>query len=179
MGLILIPPQTPEFTGHTLTPGDGATTSPHGVTTSPPRLDHHRTPTLTRRHRLPVLSKVSRPFEAPPRPWLPGHRGVDLEATPGTEIRASMSGIVAFAGNVGGRPVISVDHADGVRTTYDPVLTRLSRGDRIRRGEILGILAPENEATHGPGLGWGAKIGENYIDPLTLLGHAEIRLKPV
>ena len=130
------------------------------------------------RHRMPVASKVIVLFKAPPEPWLSGHRGVDLEATPGTPIRASMSGTIAFAGQVGGRPVVSIQHADGIRTTYDPVISRRSRGDVVGRGDIIGVLANENEATHGPGLGWGAKIGESYIDPLTLLGRSEVRLKP-
>ena len=89
-----------------------------------------------------------------------------------------MSGTIAFAGQVGGRPVVSIQHADGIRTTYDPVISRRSRGDVVGRGDIIGVLANENEATHGPGLGWGAKIGESYIDPLTLLGRSEVRLKP-
>ena len=131
-----------------------------------------------RRHRLPIASKVIVPFKAPPEPWLSGHRGVDLEAAPGTPIRASLSGTIAFAGQVGGRPVVSIQHTDGIRTTYDPVISQRARGDVVRRGEIIGVLANENEATHGPGLGWGAKIGESYIDPLTLLGRSEVRLKP-
>ena len=139
-----------------------------------PNAAHHH----VRRHRLPVASKVILPFKTPPEPWLSGHRGVDLEAAPGTPIRASLSGTIAFAGQVGGRPVVSIQHLDGIRTTYDPVISRRSRGDVVHRGDIIGVLANENEATHGPGLGWGAKIGERYIDPLTLLGSSEVRLKP-
>ena len=135
---------------------------------------HHH----VRRHRLPVASKVILPFKAPPEPWLSGHRGVDLEAAPGMPIRASLSGTIAFAGQVGGRPVVSIQHTDGIRTTYDPVISQRNRGEVVRRGESLGVLANETEATHGPGLGWGAKIGESYIDPLTLLGRSEVRLKP-
>src|SRR5215472_334561 len=30
---------------------------------------------------LPGLPRVVRAFEPPPKPWLPGHRGVDLAAT--------------------------------------------------------------------------------------------------
>ncbi|MBY0794695.1 M23 family metallopeptidase [Corynebacterium parakroppenstedtii] len=160
-------------TRHTTVAHAEGTTDETSLDRAPLTAHHH-----IHRHRLPVASKVILPFKAPPEPWLSGHRGVDLEAAPGTPIQASMSGTIAFAGQVGGRPVVSIQHADGIRTTYDPVISRRSRGDVVRRGDIIGVLANENEATHGPGLGWGAKIGESYIDPLTLLGRSEVRLKP-
>lgn len=160
-------------TRHTTVAHAEGTTDETSLDRAPLTAHHH-----IHRHRLPVASKVILPFKAPPEPWLSGHRGVDLEAAPGTPIRASMSGTIAFAGQVDGRPVVSIQHADGIRTTYDPVISRRSRGDIVRRGDIIGVLANENEATHGPGLGWGAKIGESYIDPLTLLGRSEVRLKP-
>ena len=41
---------------------------------------------------------VLRPFKPPPRPWLAGHRGVDLAGPPGTEVRSPAAGTVVFAG---------------------------------------------------------------------------------
>lgn len=96
----------------------------------------------------------------------------------GAPIRASNSGIIHFAGPVGGRPVVSIMHTNGIRTTYDPVIPQVRKGQHVKRGQIIGTLAPENEHTHGPGLGWGAKIGDTYIDPLSLLGTSQIRLYP-
>src|SRR5947209_1444726 len=63
---------------------------------------------------------VVRAFAPPPRPWLPGHRGVDLGAAPGTIVRAAGAGTVSFAGRVAGRGVVSVAHPGGLRTTYEP-----------------------------------------------------------
>src|SRR5690625_3060988 len=54
--------------------------------------------------------EVAHPFDPPPRPWLPGHRGVDLSAEDGAEVRAAGPGTVAFAGHVAGRPVVSIQH---------------------------------------------------------------------
>src|SRR4051812_3710912 len=59
---------------------------------------------------LPGPPVVTRPFAPPPRPWLPGHRGVDLAAGPGTEVRAAAAGVVIFAGELAGRPVVSIAH---------------------------------------------------------------------
>ena len=56
-------------------------------------------------------------FDPPAVVWGRGHRGVDLAAAEGTQIRSAAAGTVAFAGMVAGRPVVSVDHADGIRTT--------------------------------------------------------------
>src|SRR3954451_12807165 len=74
---------------------------------------------------------VVRRFEPPPRPWLPGHRGVDLGGRPAEVVHAAGSGTVAFAGTVAGRGVVSVDHAGGLRTTYEPVHPLVAAGQGI------------------------------------------------
>lgn len=94
---------------------------------------------------------------------------------------ASRGGVVAFSGSVAGTPVVSIDHSDGIRTTYEPVYSSVTRGQEVRRGEIIGILADSTElpesARQSEGLSWGARIGRrHYIDPLTLLGAIKVRL---
>ena len=42
--------------------------------------------------------EVVRGFDPPEQRWLPGHRGVDLTATPGAAVRAAGDGRVRFAG---------------------------------------------------------------------------------
>lgn len=115
---------------------------------------------------------------------MPGHRGVDLRASPGDPVFASRGGVVSFAGVVAGTPVLSVEHSDGLRTTYEPVLARVRVGTKVRRGEQIGELAdaallPET-ARKEPGLSWGAKTGSaqhpQYVDPLGLLGATQVRL---
>src|SRR4051794_38697046 len=54
--------------------------------------------------------EVVRPFDPPPRPWLPGHRGVDLAGVPGAPVYAAGTGVVRFAGQLAGRGVVSIDH---------------------------------------------------------------------
>ncbi|HEV2929927.1 MAG TPA: peptidoglycan DD-metalloendopeptidase family protein, partial [Propionibacteriaceae bacterium] len=64
--------------------------------------------------------EVIRGFAAPEHDYGPGHRGVDLAARAGEPVLAAAAGMVAYAGSVGGRGVVSIDH-DDTRTTYEPV----------------------------------------------------------
>ncbi|MEJ3744139.1 M23 family metallopeptidase [Actinomycetes bacterium KLBMP 9797] len=122
---------------------------------------------------------VVRGFDPPPQPWLPGHRGVDLAAPPGATVRAAGAGVVHFAGYVAGRTVVSVAHPGGLRTTYEPVAALVRVGARVRGGEPLGVLVAGHAGCPEPGcLHWGLRCGDEYLDPLALLGRAPVRLLP-
>ncbi|MEU2611800.1 M23 family metallopeptidase [Micromonospora sp. NPDC007271] len=121
-----------------------------------------------------------RRFDPPPQPWLPGHRGVDLAAIPGVEVHAAGPGIVLFASMVAGRPVVTVGHADGLRTTYEPVSPGLSVGAPVAAGTPIGtLLAGHPGCPVDACLHWGLRRGEEYLDPLALLGLGPVRLLPV
>ncbi|EEI16889.1 M23 family metallopeptidase [Corynebacterium sanguinis] len=127
----------------------------------------------------PYATRITRSADIPDKNWLPGHRGVDLALGIGESVLAAGAGTVAFAGVVAGTPVVSIDHADGIRTTYQPVYTHVKTGDHVDEGDVIGRLAPAAGAEHN-GLHWGARTGEDaYLNPLTLLDAPAIRLKPV
>lgn len=141
-----------------------------------------RQPTVTqpsaRGYSPPVPLRVIRAFDNPDHNWLPGHRGVDLAADVGQPIAAAGPGTVAFAGVVAGTPSVSVEHADGLRTTYSPVYAHVQVGQTVAAGDVLGTLAPTFDGY--PGLHWGALDGpDSYLNPLELLDAPTIRLKPV
>ena len=123
---------------------------------------------------------VLRSFDPPARPWLPGHRGVDLAAAAGAPVRAAGAGTVAFAGPVAGRPVVSIQHSDGLRTTYEPVAPTVQAGDAVETGTVLGHLAEGGLHCATACLHWGVRTGdEAYLDPLVLLGaEVIVRLYP-
>lgn len=110
---------------------------------------------------------VARAFDPPAQPWLSGHRGVDLDMPVGTEICAAGSGAVIFAGQLVDRPVISIQHSSGLRTTYEPVEPIVSKGDTVVAGQVIGTVV----SGHSPGtLHWGARIDQDtYINPLQLI----------
>lgn len=119
------------------------------------------------------------PFDPPEHDWLPGHRGVDLGGRTGETVRAAGAGIVVFAGMVAGRPVVSIDHPNGVRTTYEPVEGVVQAGRRVQRGEAIGRLIPGHADCSTPCLHWGVRRGTDYLDPLGLIRITPIRLLPL
>lgn len=123
---------------------------------------------------------VVRTFEPPPTPYAAGHRGVDLAAVPGATVRAAGAGVVAFAGMVAGRPVVSVDHPGGLRTTYEPVVPAVRAGQVLAAGAPLGALvAGHPDCAAVACLHWGLRRGRVYLDPLALLGLGRVRLLPL
>jgi murein DD-endopeptidase MepM/ murein hydrolase activator NlpD len=123
----------------------------------------------------PVPGAVVRAFDPPPTRFTAGHRGADLAAVPGEEVRAAMAGIVTFAGVVAGRGWVTVRHDGDLETTYGDLDPRLvAAGEQVTAGQVLGRLAPA--ATH---LDWGARLAGEYVDPLSLLGRWEVYLAPL
>ncbi|WNV74441.1 murein hydrolase activator EnvC [Geodermatophilus sp. DSM 44513] len=128
----------------------------------------------------PVDGEVTRAFDPPPDRYGPGHRGVDLAGSPGSPVRAAGDGVVVFAGMVAGRPVVSVEHAAGLRTTYEPVDPVVGAGQPVGRGTVLGTLAAGHVGCPVAAcLHWGLRRGEDYLDPLSLLEPPEVRLLPM
>ncbi|MFC4560262.1 murein hydrolase activator EnvC family protein [Nocardiopsis mangrovi] len=122
---------------------------------------------------------VLRAFDPPDRPWLPGHRGVDLAAAEGADIVAAGAGRVAFAGRVAGTGAVTVVHGK-LRTTYLPVAPTVVRGDPVSAGTLIGTLADNPpHCPDRPCLHWGLRRGTDYLDPMSLLGTGEIRLLPL
>jgi murein DD-endopeptidase MepM/ murein hydrolase activator NlpD len=130
---------------------------------------------------LPPPHRVTRRFAAPETRYGPGHRGVDLAGRPGEQVLAAAAGTVVFAGSVVDRPVVSIDHPDGLRTTYEPVTPAVHAGQAVRRGQVIGtLLAGHPGCTAAACLHWGVRRARHdYLDPLGLLDLAPVRLLPV
>lgn len=127
---------------------------------------------------------VTRGFDPPAQRWLSGHRGVDLGTRREAAVVAARAGTVTFVGPVAGRPVISVVHADGLTTTYEPVEATVVRGEHVQTGQVLGYLQAGHPGCSASAcLHWGARRGAGreaaYVNPLGLLGLLRVRLKPV
>ncbi|MGH9280794.1 MAG: peptidoglycan DD-metalloendopeptidase family protein [Acidimicrobiales bacterium] len=121
----------------------------------------------------PVDAPIVDPFRPPSHTGGAGNRGVDYATEPGAPVKAAADGEVTFAGSVGGRLHVVVLHADGVRTSYSFLESfAVHRGDRVRQGDVVG--------TSGYQLHFGARVGDDYIDPTTLFdaGPPKVHLVP-
>ena len=123
-------------------------------------------------------------FDAPTPDWHRGHRGVDLAGTPGQSVYAAAQGTVVFAGELAGRPLVSLVHPGGLRTSYEPVVPFVRAGQRVAAGAVLGELQAGHAGCAAAAcLHWGAMWGPaaraDYVDPLGLVASTPIRLKPV
>lgn len=117
---------------------------------------------------LPPPHAIARGYVAPPTPYGSGHRGIDIRAADGSPVLAPADGVVHFAGFVVDRPVLSIEHAGGVLSSYEPVATDLVAGDAVRRGRVIGTLLPGHCAS--PCLHLGVRIDGEYVSPLLFLG---------
>ncbi|OCB34239.1 peptidase M23 [Mycobacterium malmoense] len=131
---------------------------------------------------------VGRGFDAPSPDWKPGHRGVDLPGAPGQPVFAAGSATVVFAGLLAGRPVVSLAHPGGLRTSYEPVRAAVRVGQPVTARTVIGSLEPGHAGCRASGAGgaclhwgamWGPASGAHYVDPLGLVKSTPIRLKPL
>lgn len=99
------------------------------------------------------------------------HRGVDLRAPMGTEVRAMADGTVRFAGTMRGfGNVVWVDHGGSLLTVYAHLSTiRVRQGERLRGGQLLGLSGQSGDAT-APHLHFEVWRGGIEVDPVPLLG---------
>lgn len=115
---------------------------------------------------------VQNPYRAPAHAYGAGHRGIDLALAPGGAVVAPADGIVAFSGTVVDRPLVTVEHAGGYVSTFEPVQSPLRPGDAVSVGDTLGALSAGGHA-RASSLHLGVRLDGVYIDPMLLFGEAE------
>jgi murein DD-endopeptidase MepM/ murein hydrolase activator NlpD len=109
---------------------------------------------------------------------------VDLAGVAGQRVYAAGPASVVFAGQLAGRPVVSLQHPGGLRTSYEPVRATVRAGQRVDGATVIGELVsghpgcPAAACLHW-GAMWGAAARADYVDPLGLLAVTPIRLKPL
>ncbi|WP_296666040.1 M23 family metallopeptidase [Demequina sp.] len=120
-------------------------------------------------------------FVPPPQRWAAGHRGIDLAAAPYQAVVAPADGIVAFAGPVVGRGVITIDHGGGLISSLEPVENAAAAGTPVGRGEPVAVVAQTaGHCAPATCVHWGVRVDGAYVDPLDLLmGFGPVRLMPI
>lgn len=128
----------------------------------------------------PINGPVLKEFVVGEYDWSAGHRGIDIGGKAGEPVYSPAAGVVAWTGVINGVAIISIDHPDGIRSTYQPVVTQLVSGAQVSTGQIIGVLAdghcPEQACLH-----FGTRRGEEYLDPrdwLAVADQVRVRLLP-
>ncbi len=122
---------------------------------------------------------ITNPFDEPAQPWMPGHRGIDLEAVTGEQLLAPTDGVISFAGMVAGKQVVSI-RCRKLTLTFEPAVTDLDVGAPVKRGTSFATVGEKSDHCDGSCLHWGVRRDKSaYLDPQDLVSLRRIALKPV
>ena len=121
---------------------------------------------------------VTAPYVPPRSTYGAGHRGLDVAASPGHAVRAVAEGVVSHVGVVAGRGSVTVTHATGLRSTYEPVRGTVTTGSTVAQGGVIGVVEGRTHCGGGC-LHLGAVRGSGYVDPRPLLRGGPVVLLPM
>jgi murein DD-endopeptidase MepM/ murein hydrolase activator NlpD len=132
----------------------------------------------------PVEGPVIRGFDRPDTPFGAGHRGIDIAVPAGTPVLAADAGVVTFAGPVGGRLFVTIDHGATLESTYSFLsAVAVRRGTAVETGQVIGRSGTGHADEPVPHLHFGVKLADEYVDPLDHLEPLDvwrfIRLAPL
>ncbi|MFM8553336.1 MAG: peptidoglycan DD-metalloendopeptidase family protein [Acidimicrobiales bacterium] len=125
---------------------------------------------------VPVAPAVSlpgpvvRPFVAPECARCAGHRGVTVSVAGGRAVVTPFAGEVRFAGTVARRSFVVIDTGAGLLTVGDLASVRVSAGETVSVGRMLG--------ESGGSVYVGVRRGGVPVDPRVLFGGSRARLVP-
>lgn len=120
------------------------------------------------------LKKVVRITSVLGTRWGRFHPGVDMPATRGTPICASMGGRVIFSGYAGGYGLtIEIEHRNNYITKYaHNSALFVKKGDFVKKGQIIGLVGSTGNST-GPHLHFEIRSRDVPLDPLDFLPKNE------
>ena len=126
--------------------------------------------TVNPRFILPVKGRMSDGYGYRIHPVLKRrrlHKGLDIAAKTGTNVRASASGRVAFSGVMGGYgKLVILEHVGGYETRYahnSRILVR--EGQHVRQGQKIAQVGSTGLST-GPHLHFEIRKGQKVLNPI-------------
>jgi hypothetical protein len=98
------------------------------------------------------------------------HYGTDLAGPVGAPVRAANAGEVVLVRDAwaSGLSVVLFHGANLYTVYFHLSAAKVEPGERVARGAVIGRLGASGRST-GPHLHWGARVGELYVDPESLL----------
>jgi len=103
------------------------------------------------------------------------HKGVDLSAPMGTDVRVTADGIVVHTGwDTGYGRLIVVDHGNGIQTYYAHLSKFYVRsGQDVRRGDLIGAVGMTGKVT-APHLHYEVRVAGAPMNPYRYLATSQI-----
>ena len=96
------------------------------------------------------------------------HAGIDIGARTGTEVRSPASGkvvVAAYDGKMG--KFIRIDHGYDIETTYGHLSKiHVKYGDRVHRGDLIGLVGSTGKFSTGPHLHYQVAVNDKVVDPM-------------
>lgn len=152
---------------------------PQTIQTTPQatKITTRESASLPNNYSCPLFScQVVRAFSPGKHNWDAGHRGVDLAASFFMPVYAPQQGKVVYSGQLVNRKVLSISHPENIRTTYEPVLPLVQKGEEVQRGQLIAVVVGKH-CGMSTCLHWGAKTApDNYLNPWLLLAKKRVRL---
>jgi murein DD-endopeptidase MepM/ murein hydrolase activator NlpD len=95
------------------------------------------------------------------------HRGLDISARRGSDVKAPADGIVVYAGRNGGLGrTVRISHDFGFTTVYGHLdEISVEAGDEVHRGQVIGLLGNTGRST-GPHLHYEVHVEGKAVNPL-------------
>ena len=131
-----------------------------------------------------MTGPIVRGYDPPDSPYGSGHRGIDIAAAMAPSCSRPTAGVVTFAGKVGGRLFLTIDHGGGVTSTCSWLTSVLVRkNDRVTRDQPVATTGWGHTDLTVAHLHFGVRLDGAYVDPLAYLGAPSvstmIRLAPL
>ena len=102
----------------------------------------------------------------------PFHKGIDINANVGTQIKVPQDGVVTFAGWDGTFGLkLEIQHEKGWSTLYAHMSAfAVQVGDHVKKGQVIGAVGMTG-ATTGPHLHYEIHLNGTALDPANYLGR--------
>ena len=124
----------------------------------------------------PVDGPVLRPFASDGDPYAGGqHRGIDVGAPTGSDVRSAAAGVVSFTGRMPQQGIcLTIRTVDGWSVTLVHLGSiAVPVGTQVAEGDVVGTIGPSGEPEGiAPYVHLGIRLTADpngYVDPLTLL----------
>jgi murein DD-endopeptidase MepM/ murein hydrolase activator NlpD len=114
----------------------------------------------------PVQGVITSPFGMR---WGRMHEGIDIAAPIGTAIHAAASGIVIYAGWMGGYGnLVVIDHGNGLATAYGHQSAIYATPGHVEQGQVIGAVGSTGHST-GPHCHFEVRVNGVPVDPMRYL----------